>query len=176
LFPCESIRLKGHGVLVVMDQFTCRLIGFGIHASDVDGIALCHNFNRVISEKKISSYLSPDHDPLFEYHRWRANLRIFDIETIKSVPYTPISHPFVERLMGTIRREFLDNTFFWNAVELQRKLDAFQDYYNHNRFHASLGGGTPAQVNGESKIRQANLESYRWEPHCRGLVQLPMTA
>jgi hypothetical protein len=65
---------------------------------------------------------------------------------------------------------------FWNAVDLQRKLEAFKDYYNHNRFHASLGGDTPARVSGESKIRQANLESYRWEPHCRGLVQLPMAA
>jgi putative transposase len=28
LFRCESIRLKSHWVLVVMDQFTRRLIGF----------------------------------------------------------------------------------------------------------------------------------------------------
>ena len=46
-------------------------------------------------------YLSTDHDPLFRYHRWQANLRILDIEPIKSVPYTPVSHPFVERLIGT---------------------------------------------------------------------------
>jgi len=85
-------------------------------------------------------------------------------------------HPFGERLIGTIRREFPDQTLFWNAVDLERKLEAFKDYYNHNRFHASLGGDTPAQVSGKSKIRQANLESYRWEPQCRGLVQLPMAA
>jgi hypothetical protein len=28
----------------------------------------------------------------------------------------------------------------WNAVDLERKLEAFKDYYNHNRFHASLDG------------------------------------
>jgi hypothetical protein len=39
-------------------------------------------------------------------------------------------HPFVERLIGTIRREFLDQTLFWNAVDLERKLEAFKDYYN----------------------------------------------
>jgi hypothetical protein len=32
LFRCESIRLKSHWVLVVMDQFTRRLTGFGVHA------------------------------------------------------------------------------------------------------------------------------------------------
>src|SRR5208282_931218 len=39
-------------------------------------------------------------------------------------------HPFVERLIGTIRREFLDCAFFWNAVDLARKLHEFSDYYN----------------------------------------------
>ncbi len=32
LFRCESITLKSHWVLVVMDQFTRRIIGFGVHA------------------------------------------------------------------------------------------------------------------------------------------------
>ena len=48
LFRCESMRLKIHWVLVVMAQFTRRLAGFGIHAGDGDGVALCRMFNRVI--------------------------------------------------------------------------------------------------------------------------------
>ena len=55
---------------------------------------------------------------------------MLEIEEIKSVPYAPVSHPFVERLIGTIRREYLDRMFFWNAVDLARKLDEFRDYYN----------------------------------------------
>jgi len=86
------------------------------------------------------------------------------------------SNHFIQPLIKTIRRASLDQTLFWNAVDLQRKLDAFQDYYNHNRFHASLEGDTPAQASGESKTRQADLERYRWQTHCRGLVQLPMAA
>jgi putative transposase len=111
LFRCESIRLKSHWVLVVMDQFTRRLIGFGVHAGEVDGIALCRMFNRIVSGKKLPRYLSSDHDPLFEYHRWQANLRILEIEPVKTVPYTPVSHPFVERLIGTIRRGFLTRRY-----------------------------------------------------------------
>jgi len=41
LFCCESIVLKSHWVLVVMHQFTRRIAGFGVHAGDVDRIALC---------------------------------------------------------------------------------------------------------------------------------------
>ena len=61
------------------------------------------------------------------------------------MPYAPVSHPFVERLIGTIRREVLDQMFFWNAVDLARKLEMFRRYYNEQRVHRSLGGTTPAQ-------------------------------
>ncbi len=125
LFRCESILLKTHWVLVVMDQFTRRIIGFGVHAGEVDGAALCQMFNTAITTRGVPKYLSSDNDPLFLYHRWQANLRILDVDEIKSVPYTPRSHPFVERLIGTIRREYLDHTFFWNTQDLERKLDTF---------------------------------------------------
>ena len=41
--------MKVHWVLVFMDQFSRRIIGFGVHAADVAGIALCQMFNTVIS-------------------------------------------------------------------------------------------------------------------------------
>ena len=34
----------------------------------------------------------------------------------------PLSHPFVERLIGAIRRECLDRTLFWTAADLEVKL------------------------------------------------------
>ena len=77
LFRCESIGpasrlLKSHWVLVVMDQFTRRIIGFGVRASDVDGITLCQPFNTAISTKGVPHYLSSDNDPLFRYYQWQA--------------------------------------------------------------------------------------------------------
>src|SRR5262245_25066648 len=33
--------------------------------------------------------------------RWLANLRILEVDEVKSIPYVPVSHPFVERLIGT---------------------------------------------------------------------------
>ena len=72
-----------------MDQFTRRIIGFGVHAGDVDGIALCCMFNSAISNQGVPRYLSSDNDPLFRYRRWKANLRILEIDEIKSIPYTP---------------------------------------------------------------------------------------
>lgn len=135
LFRAESILLKTHWVLVVMDQFTRRIIGFAVQVGKVDGVALCRMFNRAICGQGLPLRLSSDHDPLFNFHRWQANLRIMDIQPIKTVPYVPVSHPFVERLIGTIRREYLDRTLFWNAADLEQKLDAFRHYYNQCRVH-----------------------------------------
>jgi putative transposase len=176
MFRCESILLNTHWVLVVMDQFTRRIIGFGVHADDVDGAALCRMFNTAISNKGVPKYLSSDNDPLFLYHQWQANLRILGVDEIKTVPYTPRSHPFVERLIGTIRREFLDHTLFWNAADLERKLANFQRYYNHSRTHASLDGNTPAEISGDSAAHPAAINNYAWEKHCGGLFQLPVAA
>ncbi len=85
-------------------------------------MALCCMFNTAIARGDLPKYLSSDNDPLFTYHHWLANLRILEIDEVKTVPYTPISHPFVERQIGSIRRELLDQVFFWNTVDLERKL------------------------------------------------------
>jgi putative transposase len=116
-----------------------------------------------------------DNDPLFQFERWQANLRVLDVEEIKTIPYAPLSHPFVERLIGAIRRECLDRTLFWTAADLERKLADFQVYYNGYRAHAGLNGRppTPTPDKGGSF---ASLRSYGWRPHCRGLHYTPIAA
>ena len=64
LFRCESIPLKSHWVMVAMDQYTRRIIGFGVHAGNVDGPALCRMFNDATSGERWPKYLSSDNDPL----------------------------------------------------------------------------------------------------------------
>ena len=92
LFRCESILLNTHWVLVVMHQFTRRIVGFGVHAGTaLDGVALCRLFNCAIARQRLPRHLSSDNDPLFEFHRWQASLRILEIEEIKTVPDIPWS-------------------------------------------------------------------------------------
>ena len=159
-----------------MDQFTRRMVGFGVHAGDVDGVALCCMFNKAISRMGSPHYLSADHDPLFRYHRWQANLRVLDIQEVKTLPYVPLSHPFVQRLIGTLRREYLDHISFWNVADLERKLVDYQVYFNRSRVHSALDGDTPGEVSGESLTLRAELRNFRWQTHCRGLYQLPVAA
>src|SRR6516225_7405478 len=176
LFRCESIVLRSYWVLVVMDQFTRRLVGVGVHCGALTGVDVCCMFNAAIHGQGTPRHLSTDHDPLFEAHRWKANLRILEIDEIKTVPYMPLSHPFVERLIGTMRREFLDHVLYWNGRDLERKLNEFQVYYNAARSHASLDGHTPLTFAGGHTMAPANLNHVRWVSHCRDLVQLPTAA
>jgi transposase InsO family protein len=106
LFRCQSIVLRSYWVLVVMDQFTRRLVGVGVHCGPVNGADVCRMFNAAIHGQNTPRHLSTDHDPLFEAHRWKANLRILEVDEVKTVPHVPLSHPFVERLIGTMRRGF----------------------------------------------------------------------
>ena len=176
LFRVESIRLESHWVLLVMDVYTRRIIGFGVQAILVDGPNLCRMFNQAIAAQGLPERLSFDHDRLFEFHRWQANLRIMEIEAVRSVPYAPQSHPFVERLIGTVRREYLDRLCFWNGRDLSRKLGLFRDYYNEHRVHRSLEGMTPAEKGGSSSQASASLVHYRWQSHCQDLFELPIAA
>jgi putative transposase len=162
--------------MLVMDQFTRRIIGFAVHAGPVDGPTVCRMFGDAIARAPILlHYLSSDNDPLFEFHRWKANLRVLEVAEIKSVPNVPLSHPFVERLIGTIRRELLDLVPFWNACDLRRKLDELKHYYNRARVHRALAATTPASCCAIDH-RTAQLSNFRWESHCRGLYQLPIAA
>ena len=133
-------------------------------------------FNQAIAGRRLPKRISTDHDPLFRFHRWLANLRILEIEETKSVPHAPMSHPFVERLIGTIRREFLDRTLFWNSLDLHRKLETFKAYYNEVRVHRALNGATPTNRAGEPQSSTANLGNYAWARHCHGLFETPIAA
>ena len=174
LFRCESVWLRTNWVLVVMDQYTRRIIGFGVHAGTVDGVSLCRMFNRAIrGQRWLPKYLSSDNDPLYRLHQWQANLRILEVTEIKTIPHVPLSHPFLERLVGTLRREYLDQMLFWTTADLEDKLLDFRTYFNNHRTHNSLEGRTPDPP---ASRAVANLGSFRWQPHCRGLYQTPAAA
>ena len=175
LFRCESATLRTHWVLVVMDHWTRRIIGFGVHPGVVDSVALCRMFNHATRGQSLPRYLSADHDPLYRFHQWQANLRILNVREIKTVPYVPWSHPVVERLIGTLRRECFDRMLFWTAADLEGKLLDFQRYYNGHRTHTGRAG-RPPEPSPAIGGAPASLRAYRWQPHCRGLHYTPRAA
>jgi len=175
LFRSESIHLKSYWIMLVMDLWSRRIVGFAVHRGAVCGVDLCCMFNSIISDTKLPKRMSSDNDPIFRYHRWQANLRILEIEEIKTVPYTPISHPFIERLIGIVRQDFLNKILFWNSNDLQKKLNLYQQYYNQFRSHSANDSMSPNNKCGHIKPA-ISFDKFKWEKHLRGLVQLPCAA
>ena len=174
LFRVESINLKTHWIMLVMDQYTRRIIGFcALQTNALTGANACMMFNKISGNTPSPKHLSSDNDPLFQYFKWKANLRIYEIKEIKSIPFTPISHPFVERVIGTTRREYLDHIIFADTADLENKLNDFKIYYNQYRQHLSLQK-TPEKMGGKGSKKTAFLKNYHWKNYCRGLFQTPI--
>ncbi len=79
LFRCESILLHSHWALLVMDVCSRRVVGFGVERANIDGLSVCRMFNHAIAGQRLPKHVSTDHDPLFRFHRWLANLRVLAI-------------------------------------------------------------------------------------------------
>ena len=52
-------------------------------------------------------------------------IRHTQVDELKTIAGVPRSHAFVERLIGTIRREYLDRIWFWGWSDLERKLEMY---------------------------------------------------
>ena len=65
------------------------------------------------------------------------------IEEVKIAPRSPWQSPYVERLIGSIRRECLDEAIVLNEAHLRRLLRLYVDYYHRWRVHRSLHMDAP---------------------------------
>jgi putative transposase len=65
------------------------------------------------------------------------------IEEVLTAPRSPWQNPFLERLVGSIRRECLDQVIVWNERSLRRTLQSYFAYYQRSRTHLALGKDAP---------------------------------
>jgi putative transposase len=70
LFRCESVLLRSHWVMVVMDVFTRRIIGFGVERVDLCGASVCRMFNQIIAcPWRIRKFSQTSADWVRRWHR-----------------------------------------------------------------------------------------------------------
>ncbi|HTB61763.1 MAG TPA: integrase core domain-containing protein [Polyangia bacterium] len=75
---------------------------------------------------------------------FRDPLAGMGIEEVSSAPRSPWQNPFVERLIGSVRRECLDHIIVLGERHLRRILSCYFDYYHRSRTHLSLNKDAPA--------------------------------
>jgi len=90
----------------------------------------------------IPRFLQRDRDGVFGW-AFRRKVKTLGIEELISAPRSPWQNPFVERLIGSIRRECTDHIIPLSERHLLRTLRKYQVYYNESRAHQSLDGNAP---------------------------------
>ena len=67
------------------------------------------------------------------------------IQDTPTAPRSPWQNGYVERVIGSIRRECLDHIIAWDERHLRRILRSYRSYYNEARTHLALGKDAPIQ-------------------------------
>lgn len=99
-------------------------------------------------------YLIRDRDGAYG-EVFRRRVRAMGIRDRPTTPRSPWQNAYVERLVGSIRRECLDHLIIFGEAHLRRVLRAYAQYYNLTRTHLSLDKDTPMSrpVQREGRIR-----------------------
>ena len=92
---------------------------------------------------KQPSYVFRDNDGIFGYGV-RAFLERCGIQEVRTAYESPWQNPYIERMIGTLRRELLSHVIVLNRRHLERLLREYlEQYYHAARPHRGLGGETP---------------------------------
>ena len=87
-------------------------------------------------------YMIRDRDST--YGEWfRHRVRNMGIREVVIAPRSPWQNSFVERVIGSIRRECLDHVIIWNEHHRRHVLRSYFDYYHNSRTHLSLERNAP---------------------------------
>jgi transposase InsO family protein len=93
-------------------------------------------------EETAPEYMMRDRDGIYGDY-FRRRVESFGIEEVLSAPRSPWQNPYVERLLGSIRRDCLDHVIVLSERHLRRVLTAYFAYYHKSRTHLSLGKDAP---------------------------------
>jgi hypothetical protein len=89
-------------------------------------------------------YLLRDRDSIYGAY-FRQRMENMGIKEVITAPQSPWQNPFVERLIGSVRRDCLDHVIVLNESHLSRILSSYFDYYHYDRTHYGLGKDTPVE-------------------------------
>jgi transposase InsO family protein len=109
-------------------------------------------------------YLLRDRDRIYG-DVFQQRVRHMGIEEVLIAPRSPWQNPYVERVIGSIRRELLDQVIVLNERHLTRLLQSYVGYYHRYRTHRALDMDTPVA----RRVQPPELGRVREVPEVGGL-------
>src|SRR5437867_12342140 len=104
-----------------------------------------------ISEASVAKYMVRHHKPhpkpgehsSIYGDEFRKQVEVLGIKEVLSAPRSPWQRAYIERIIGSIRRECLDHVIIFDEASLRRKLRLYFRYYHQSRLHLSLDSDSP---------------------------------
>jgi putative transposase len=160
-FVVPTVRFQILYVFLVLAHDRRRIIHFAVPAHPTAEWT-AQQLREAFPWYRVPRYLLRDRDRIFG-HEFTAQVKAMGIKQVLSAPRAPWPRAYVERLIGSIRRECLDHVIVFNEGSLHRTLTSFSSYFHNWRTHLSLGkdAARPADTNSRRRYHHRDLRS-RW--------------
>ena len=140
-FTVPTIRFQILYVFLVLAHERRRILHFAVTAHPTAEWT-AHQLREAFPWDTAPRYLLRDRDRIFG-QEFVEQVKAMGIKQVLSAPRSPWQRAYVERVIGTIRRECLDHVIVFNQTSLSRHLQSFVGYYHHSRCHLALAKETP---------------------------------
>ncbi len=142
----EDRTERGHKlrVLTVLDEYTRECL-MTLVARSIPSDRVLDVLKWLFATRGVPEHLRSDNGSEFIAHKVKAWLKTSRCQTIYIDPGHPWENPFIERFIGTLRRECLDRYIFDTLAEAQHLIEQWREEYNRHRPHSSLDYLTPME-------------------------------
>ncbi len=140
-FTVPTIRFQILYVFLVLAHDRRRILHFGVTAYPTAEWT-AQQLRNAFPWDTAARYLLRDRDRIFG-NDFVKQVSDMGIQEVLSAPRSPWQRAYVERVIGSIRRECLDHMIVFNEASLYQHVKVFISYYHHTRTHLSLAKDTP---------------------------------
>jgi putative transposase len=140
-FTVPTLQFQVLYVFLVLAHDRTKIVHFNVTAHPTAEWT-AQQLREAFPFEQIPRYLLRDRDRIFGAE-FRKDLKAMGIKEVLSAPRSPWQRAYVERIIGTIRRECLDHVIVLNEASLYRHVKSFLAYYHESRTHLSLAKDTP---------------------------------
>ena len=141
LFTVPTLRFQVLYVFLVLAHDRRRILHFGVTAHPTAEWT-AQQLRDAFPWDTAPRYLLRDRDRIFG-DAFSKQVQDRAIQEVLSAPRSPWQRAYVERVIGTIRRECLDHVIVFNEASLYRCVKSFVTYYHESRTHLSLSKDSP---------------------------------
>jgi transposase InsO family protein len=139
-FVVPTVTYRLLFVLVILAHERRRVVHVAVTAHPTSAWT-AQQLRNAFPDSECPSYLLHDRDAAFADVAF--TIAAMQIQDVVTAPRSPWQNAYVERFIGSIRRECLDHVIIFSAVGLQRVLAAYVAYYMRSRTHLGLDKDSP---------------------------------